>query len=89
MKHIRGILFDDIEKSGGKRTNSKSQSIHLEIKPIKFLKPTSTTIATNKKSKLTQDDSAIPSKASTREVMVNDRVFPNKFDIVARPSINE
>lgn len=93
MKHIRGILFDDAEKKGGKSTNAqannKNQSIHLEIKPVKVTKPTSTvtTATAAKRSRSSQDDSAISYK-----IMSNDsynRIIQNKFDVVSRCTSTE
>lgn len=82
MKHIRGILFDDAEKSrrgsGGQSNSSKSPSIHLEINPVQVIQvqenPTKTVIASasgsNKKStsKVSQDDSVLNFKVSSRDV---------------------
>lgn len=81
MKHIRGILFDDAEKSrrgGQSSNNNKSSSIHLEINPVPVIQiqenPTKTVIASasgsNKKStsKLSQDDSVLNFKVSSRDL---------------------
>lgn len=84
VKHIRGILFDDAEKSrrgsGGGQSNSgnKSSSIHLEINPVQVIQiqenPTKTVIASasgsNKKStsKVSQDDSVLNYKVSSRDL---------------------
>lgn len=91
VKHIRGILFDDTEKTAGTKTkaqsNSKNQSIHLEIKPVKFLKPT-TPVTTNKKAKLTQDDSAVTYNAPRIGPMANNKLVQQKFSVVARSTTN-
>lgn len=81
MKHIRGILFDDAEKSrrgSGGQSSGKSPSIHLEINPIPVIQiqenPTKTVIASasgsNKKStsKVSQDDSVLNFKVSSRDL---------------------
>lgn len=86
VKHIRGILFDDAEKTAGTKTkaqsnNNKNQSsIHLEIKAVNILKP----VATAKKAKLSQDDSAITYKIATQESPVTDKIVQQKFNVVAR-----
>lgn len=72
IKHVRGILFDDVEKSNrgsqaSSQSNAKNQSIHLEIKAVKFLKPTSAAATTHKKANVTQDDSVLNYKVSTKE----------------------
>lgn len=81
MKHIRGILFDDAEKSrrgNGGQSSGKSPSIHLEINPVPVIQiqenPTKTVIASasgsNKKStsKVSQDDSVLNFKVSSRDL---------------------
>lgn len=92
VKHIRGILFDDTEKSSGSKakaqSNSKNQSIHLEIKPMQFLKPTNTAAA-NKKAKLSQDDSAVTYKLASIEPLSGDKIVQQKFSVVARSNSNE
>lgn len=87
IKHIRGILFDDTEKTAGTKAKaqSKNQSIHLEIKPAKFTKPTST-ITSNKKAKLTQDDSALTYKPTSKESTVNNNLIQQRFTVVTRPT---
>lgn len=95
VKHIRGILFDDTEKSSGSKakaqSNAKNQSIHLEIKPIQFLKPTNTATVTaaNKKAKLSQDDSAVTYKLASIEPLSNNKIIQQKFSVVARSTSNE
>lgn len=77
MKHIRGILLDDAEKSrraGGASSINKPPLIHLEINPIPVIqvneKLPTTVIASstgsNKKptSKVSQDDSVLNFKVS-------------------------
>lgn len=82
VKHIRGILFDDAEKSrrgsGGQSNSGKSPLIHLEINPVQVIQiqenPTKTVIASasgsNKKStsKVSQDDSVLNFKVSSRDL---------------------
>lgn len=85
IKHIRGILFDDAEKSGRNKTasqaNNKNQSIHLDIQLVKFPKPTSTAIASNKKAKITQDDSALNYKVSAKETtMTANKLVQQKLE---------
>lgn len=88
VKHIRGILFDDAEKTAKTKTkaqtNSKNQSIHLEIKPVTFLKPAAI-ITTNKKAKLTQDDSAVTYNVPRIEP---NKLVQQKFSVVARSTTN-
>lgn len=78
VKHIRGILLDDAEKSrrtGGQSSSNKPPLIHLEINPIPVIqineKLNTTLIASstsgsnkNTTSKVSQDDSVINFKVS-------------------------
>lgn len=72
IKHIRGILFDDTEKSG--RNKSTAQS----ISSLKFAKPTTTGIAANKKVKITQDDSVLNYKVSAKETIKTATKLPQQ-----------
>lgn len=73
MKHVRGILFDDTEISRHKSGPDRGSSIHLEIKSVPIVLKQSTTpvdaSGSNKKSKVSQDDSVINYKASSKDLL--------------------
>lgn len=78
MKHVRGIFFDDAEKSrrgsgGGQSNTNKSPLIHLEINPIPLIsrtaKKTSSTESNAKSAlKFSQDDSVLNFKVSSQDL---------------------
>lgn len=62
---------------------SKNQTIGLEIKSIKFLKPTTPLSSVTKKAKTSQDDSVLNYATSSKATTNNEYVehFPFKFPI--------
>lgn len=77
VKHIRGILFDDAEKSNRRNQStsqqmSKNQMIGLEIKTMTFLKPATPLSSTAKKAKTSQDDSVLNYATSTKATTNNE-----------------